>query len=430
MGNLSYEKQLAEQEINIIEYLCLAAEEEYNSAREAGSEFLLYYEMELSLWRSARDAHKNGKKLVLYAGSIPLELLRSSSCVPINIDFAEIRLAGAAEHARKLIYAAEKILPDCFCSMAKTMLGTAELRRLGLEPDAFIYAPNECDASKYAYTFVQKSLDLPCFEIDVPKQKNPESLGYVADQLERMQDFLAELTGTKADEEEFSECISRTNRSYELMEKCAELRRETPCPLPGNLLVKNGYGSVMACLPETVAFLEEELELGLKAVSAGKSSCKHGEKHRAAFIQNMLWSSGEVTDWLEDKYGCACVIDAFGLVANRYFERPDDKRDCLIAMADRMRGRASLHGVSWSGAQILEHVDRIFSEYQTDVSIFAGHVGCRQTWSAVRMVSEFIHEKYGIPTLELALDGIDMKYKPIADIKRELSEYMDTVVCK
>lgn len=426
----SLEKRLADEEIDVIEYICLSADEELARAHEVGAEFSLGIEAECALWHNARDAHKNGKKLVLYTGAVPVELLYASGCVPVSLDFIQIKLARAVSHTRKLVLASEKIMPECFCSMDKSMLGVSELKRLGLEPDAVVFASPGCDGSRLSYPFVGKALGTPSFQFNIPIQKRQSSLRHIVDQFDALSDFLAQETALKLNESELRACIERANSSYDLLEKCAQLRKKTPCPLPGNLLVRNGWARAMACLPETVAFLEQEYKSGLLAADAGQSSCPGGEVYRAAFIQNMLWSSGEVTDWLEEKYGCACVMDAIGLVPYKYFEHPDDAQDCRLTMAGRMSEGLSFHGVTWSGPQILEQIDKLFEEYRPNVSIYAGHVGCRHTWAVVRMVSGFIEDKYGVSTLELPLDGIDMNYRSTDEIKRLISEYMDTVVLK
>lgn len=424
----SLEKKLADEEIAAVEYLYLNAEKEYDEALEKGAQFPLCHEAEKNMWSEALRARENGKKIVLYAGAVPPELLWSFNCVPVNMDFVQIRLAKAKSHTRKLVFEADKILPDCFCSMDKSMLGLAAMRRLGIEPDAFVFASAACDASRHGYSFTGRALGVPLFEFDIPAYKGEHALESIVEQLEKMCVFMEDTVNHGRDDDLLRVLMERSNRSFALMDDIAKLRRVKPCPLPGRMLIKNGYAAAFPCLQGTEAFLEEELKAGKFAAQAGKSPCMGGEKHRAAFIQNMIWSAENITDWLEEEYGCSCTMDAAGLVPHRFFENTGDMHDCLTVMAGRMRNEMTLHGVSWSGTQLLEHVDRLFSEYEPDVSIFAGHVGCRQTWAAVRMISNTIMNKYGIPTLELHVDGIDRGYKDEDDIKSDLSEYMENVV--
>lgn len=422
------EKMLAGEEIPAVEYLYRSAENEYSEAVKNGSQFLRCYEAERRMWSEAISASANGKKVVLYAGAVPTELLWAFDCVPVNLDFVQIRLAKAKTNTKKLVFEAEKILPDCFCSMDKSALGLVVMKRLGIEPDAFVYASASCDASKLAYPFTGRSLGVPIFEFDIPAYRGNSALEYLAQQLKKMCVFLEGIVGGSCDEEKLRVLMENSNRSFGLINDIARLRRVKPCPLPGRMLIKNGYAAAFSCLPGTVAYLEEELQVGKAVAQAGESPCRGGEKHRAAFIQNMVWSAEDITDWLEDEYGCSCTMDAVGLVPHSFFEHPGDMRDCLLVMADRMQNEMSLHGVSWQGARLLELVDSLFAEYEPDVSVFAGHVGCRQTWAAVRMISETILDKYGVPTLELRVDGINRGYKDEIDIKRDLSEYMETVV--
>lgn len=422
------EKMLAGEEISAIEYLYRSAKNEYSEALEKGTQFPCCYEVEKNMWRKALDAKEDGKKVVLYAGAVPPELLWAFDCIPVNLDFVQIRLAKVKTHTRKLVFEAEKTLPDCFCSLDKSMLGLVSMKRLGIEPDAFVYASASCDAAKMAYPFVGRALGVPMFEFDIPTYKGESALAYIADQLKKMCVFLESVVGTSRDDDRLRLLMENSNRSFGLIDEISKLRRAKPCPLPGRMLIKNGYATAFACLPETVAFLEEEFQVGTAAAQAGKSSCSGGEKYRAAFIQNMVWSAEDITDWLEDEYGCSCTMDAISLVPHSFFEHPTDIHNCLTVMADRMQNKMTLHGVSWSGTQLLELIDGLFSKYEPNVSIFAGHIGCRQTWATVRMISDSILKKYGIPTLELRVDGIDRGYKDENDIKSDLSEYMEAVV--
>ena len=90
--------------------------------------------------------------------------------------------------------------------------------------------------------------------------------------------------------------------------------------------------------------------------------------------------------------------------------------------------RIVIHGASGPSKNFIYLVDKIFEEYDPDVSMFIGHVGCKHTWASAKMVTDMIQEKYGIPSLYLDVDGIDGRYKTHEEITASLGEYFDTVV--
>lgn len=59
---------------------------------------------------------------------------------------------------------------------------------------------------------------------------------------------------------------------------------------------------------------------------------------------------------------------------------------------------------------------------------FVGHLGCKHTWAAAKMVKDLITEKYGLPTLIMDIDACNARYKTTEEIREVISEYMESVV--
>ena len=224
--------------------------------------------------------------------------------------------------------------------------------------------------------------------------------------------------------------MANSNRTYDLQRQCAELRRHKPCPLPGRMLVLNGTSNAMACYPEMANMLERELEVGQMMIELGMSPCPNGEKHRAALLQNMPWSSSGIMDWMEREHDTVAIMDAFGFQGDIMYNDLDDRRDCFKTMGKRMQNNPMIHGAAGPTENFVYLVDKIFQDYEPDVSIFLGHIGCKHTWASAKIVTDMIQEKYGIPSLYLDLDGIDGRYKSLDEIQASLGEYFDTVVNK
>ncbi|MEG0036499.1 MAG: 2-hydroxyacyl-CoA dehydratase, partial [Oscillospiraceae bacterium] len=63
-----------------------------------------------------------------------------------------------------------------------------------------------------------------------------------------------------------------------------------------------------------------------------------------------------------------------------------------------------------------------------NVSVFLGHVGCKHTWASTKILSDYIQEHYGMPTLLLDVDCIDGRYKSPDEIQSAIVEYLENVV--
>jgi hypothetical protein len=192
----------------------------------------------------------------------------------------------------------------------------------------------------------------------------------------------------------------------------------------------NGTTNAMSCFPEMGNLLEQELATGQMMMELGMGPCPDGEKHRVALLQNMLWSFSGVMDWMEREYGAVTVMDAFGYQHGELYEHLDDRHDCWLTIARKMQNSPMIHGAAGPTENYIYLVDKIFQDYNPDVSIFLGHIGCKHTWASAKIVTDMIQERFGIPSLYLDVDGIDGRYKTKDEITGALAEYFDTVVNK
>ncbi len=417
-------------ELSVFDFCCQKIEGQIERMTERNPDLLWTLDIQSAMWHNYRDAQKSGKKLVFFGGPVPVDVITAFNCIPVYLDTIPIRLSPNPVLTGKFIDAAEKYVPQTTCGLCKTYLGATLLDQYGSTPDAFVYSAVPCDSSRVVYPNMERLMNVPTFSFDYAYRRDERGQAYMADQVEKFVEFMEELTGTKLDWDALKYRMEISNKSYELQGKCADLRKRKPCPLPGRMLVMNGTSNAMASFPEMIALLEKELEIGEMLSDLGMGPCPNGEKHRAALLQNMLWSSSGVMDWLEKEYDTVAVMDAFGFQHGDYYEHMDDRRDCFMVMAKKMQNNPMIHGAAGPSENFVYLVDKIFAEYEPDVSLFVGHVGCKHTWASAKMVTDMIQEKYGVPSLYLDVDGIDGRYKSPDEIKAAVGEYMETVVNK
>ncbi len=147
-------------------------------------------------------------------------------------------------------------------------------------------------------------------------------------------------------------------------------------------------------------------------------------------LQNMIWGNAGIMDWMQKEYNAVAVMDAFGFQGDIMYEHMDDRRDCLKVMGKKMQNNPMIHGASGPSANHVKMVEHIFEQYDPNVSMVLGHVGCKHTWASAKMVTDMVQEKFGMPTLYVDLDAIDGRYKSGDEIKAQIAEYFETVVLK
>ena len=423
------EELVLKGEMSITEFACTKIDGSIERMREKHPEMLWTMEIQKFMWDNYRDAQKNGKKLVFYGGSVPTEIIAAFDCFGFYMDTIPFRLSTNPNLTAQYIDEAEKYVAPTMCGLDKTELGAWISGAYGIKPDLFVYNSVPCDSSRLAYPAMEKMMNVPTFSFDTPFRRDERGAEYLADQMEDFIAFMEEHTGHKLDWDKLKFYMENANRNFELQKKCADLRKLKPCPLPGRLLVLNGTTNAVACYPEMGDLLQAELEAGQMMADLGMGACPD-EKYRVAMLQNMIWGAASIMDWMQMEYNAVAVMDAFGFQGDIMYEHMDDRRDCLKVMGKKLQNNPMIHGASGPSEYHLQMVDDIFKNYDPNVSMFLGHVGCKHTWASAKMVSDMVQEKYGLPTLYLDLDAIDGRYKSNDEIKAQIAEYFETVVMK
>jgi hypothetical protein len=384
------------------------------------------FDVQKASWDSVYHAHDEGKRLIYVGACAPVELIYAFDCVPFVLDMIPTRIASTPDIAAKYIDLAEKYIAPTMCGIDKVDIGAILSGDMPDHPDAFIYSTVPCDNSRTAYPFIANRLGCPSYCIDVPFSKDERGYRYMAEQYKEVITFLEDLTGAKLNWDKFQEIMDISNKTNELMNKIADLRKNIPCPLPGRLLVLNEMIPGMAGHPSMLSYLEAQYELGQSIASRGEGALKE-EKYRVSWLQNMLWSNVGILDWMERQFGAILVMDAFGYQRGHVFRDLNDLDVICVDFAKKGLALPMIHGASGPVEDYVSLVENTMSDYKANVSMFVGHVGCKHTWAAAKIITDMIQDKFGIPTLYLDVDATDGRYKTTGEIRAVISEYMETI---
>ena len=427
MQDLNMPKVLS-GEMSTIDYIASTAEGKRAHAVEKNPDMLWVYDIQVAQWAQIRDAHKNGKKVIAFGGPVPVDLMYAFDCQPYYLDQLPLSTAPNVDMTAKFVDLCEAHTNQSMCSIDKVEMGALLADQVGVKPDAFVYSTVPCDSSRIAYPVMEKIWNVPTFNVDLPFRRDRRGEDYLIAQTKEFITFMEELTGTKLDWEKFKESMKVANHTNELIEKCADLRKHTPCPLPGTLLVTNACMSGQAADPAMATFLEKEVETGEMMLDLGMGACMNGEKYRMLFLQNMLWTSLKSYGYLEREYGAICIMDVLGHFKGDFYEHMDDKEDCFRIMSHKMMNLPMIHGAAGPVEYYQDRISYLMDNFNINTSVFLGHVGCKHTWASTKILSDFIQAKYGIPTLLLDVDCIDGRYKGAEEVQNAIAEYLENVV--
>lgn len=414
-------------EASTMEYICDTVESKHRHKEATDPDSLWTIEIQEATWFPIRDAKKNGVPLVFFGGPVPIDLIYAFDCQPYYLDQLPLSLASNIPLAAKYIDLCENSTNQSMCALDKIELGALLAGQYGVEPDAFVYSTVPCDSSRIAYPNMQKILGKPTFNIDTPFRRDERAVDYLVKQTKEFVAFMEEFTGKKLDWDKMRERMRIANKTNDLLVKIADLRKHTPCPLPGSLLIANSAMSGQAADPAMVTFLEKELEAGQMMVDLGMGVCQD-EKYRMLFHQNPYWANVKTYTWLEKNMGAVCIMDVLGHFLGTFYENLDDVEDCYRVLARKMMNFPMIHGAAGPVDYYLDRIDYLMEDFNINTSIFFGHVGCRHTWASAKILSDHIFDKYGLPTLQIDVDCVDGRYKSPEDVQSTIAEYLETVV--
>ena len=87
-----------------------------------------------------------------------------------------------------------------------------------------------------------------------------------------------------------------------------------------------------------------------------------------------------------------------------------------------------IHGATGPVDYYCDRISYLMDNFNINTSVFLGHVGCKHTWASGKIVTDYIQEKFGIPTLYVDVDAIDPRYKSNDELRAQIGEYMESVV--
>ncbi len=375
-------------------------------------------------WDNVAEAHNRGKKLFGIGAGFPPELIYAFDAQPLWMDAASIRFSTMDECA-SFIDLAEKYIPATFCTIDRAMVGGV-LSGMFEKPDAMFLPTGPCDSFRQGYGLCADIFEVPIQYVDQPVRIDQRSVEYIAEQYKTTIELLEKYTGTKLNMDRLREVVHRSNQAGALLIALAELRKKTPSPLSGLFLALNEYNYCTWGTQELVDFLMEQYKMAQANIASGAVVTNGPEKHRVLILQNMVWNMTEVLTYMESDLNATLVTGTFeGMHSNIIDET--DLNSILFGLAARGFNMPMTHNAGAYAKDWMNDAIRMAKEYHCDCALFLGHVGCKHTWAAARMISDALMKQCGIKTLELDVDSVDRRYQKTEDVCAAVKEFIETV---
>ena len=127
---------------------------------------------------------------------VPGELLTAAGITPYSVEAMSCFIAGTRCEQAFLAQTESEGFPETMCSYHRIFLG-ASMTGLVPKPKCTIIQILPVTETMMTFPYLKQKYQIPGFYIDVPYEKNQDSISYVADQLREMKKFLEDVTGKK-----------------------------------------------------------------------------------------------------------------------------------------------------------------------------------------------------------------------------------------
>lgn len=339
---------------------------------------------------------------------VPGELVTAAGLTPYSVEAISCFLAGTKCEQAFLRKTLEEGFPETMCSYHRVFLGAA-LTEILPKPRCMIYTNLACDGNMMTFPYLKQTCDRPGFYIDVPYEKNRESVLYVADQLRKLKSFLEDVTGRKISEEAVRQSVLNSKKAAENYRKQLELRKDHD---PVTSLTYELYAIFMCHLlagSETAVRYTKLLLEDVKKAPKGEG-LHILWMHIMPFLQEPV---KEVFNYSKTVHLSACDFIADGF-------RQMQSDDPYEAMAEKMVYCIYNGNVS----QRIELAKELARITNADGGILFAHWGCKGTIGASGLIKNSL-EKAELLTMVLDGDGCNPANTSDGQVSTRLQAFLE-----
>ena len=308
---------------------------------------------------------------------VPGELVMAAGLTPYSVEAMSCFMAGTKCEQTFLRKTEEEGFPETMCSYHRVFLGAA-LTGILPKPNCMIYTNLACDGNMMTFPYLKDKFECPGFYIDVPYEKNRESVLYVADQLRKLKRFLEETTDRRISEETVRSAVDNSRKAAANYKKQLALR----------------------CAHDPVTSLTNELyALFMCHLMAGSETA-------VTYTEKLLRDSKKM-----HIRACDFIADGF---QEMHAEDPYE------AMAEKM-----VYCIyNGSVKQRIEEAERLARITESDGAVLFAHWGCKGTIGASSLIKQSL-EKTGLPTMILDGDGCNPANTSDGQVSTRLQAFVE-----
>jgi len=378
---------------------------------------------------SVLERRSQGSKVAFYCFSFPREILDAMGLAPMCTEAAGIVPVLALGGENWIDSPINYGLPESICGGHKASVGIV-LEGSEIKPDVIINAgPGSCDPNAKLHEFMAETWDIPLLNLDAPYYHDERSYRYYRREFRRMVERLEEIVGQKVDYDHLKEILDISNQSVELYWEIQELKKAKPYPLSNIYCVLVELMKyIWSGRPEALEYFEIARDTAKELIEKGEGAFDN-QRCRSLWTYSGIYYDMGLFRWLEDN-GIVFLQDCFGWFPDKVIDTTSVDT-MLEGLADRTLNQPMTrqHKGAWDGpAGWAEDMVFLAKELDADCAIFCGNLACKQSWGALRLLTERLQQDAGIPTLRLETDILDKRVTPGDVVREQIEEFVSTML--
>lgn len=400
--------------------------ERHRSHPDGGAAETLYFEMMTRYYRRMQSAHKKGRLLVAHSTMLPVELFQVMDIVPMQMETTTTATVATLKNQEEVLGLARAAgWGGGICSshlVQAAMISKGWLPR----PDAVVWGSNVCDPNSKSGQVMRDVYGVPGFFVDRPYGASDRDREYYARELAEMVEFLERLAGRRMDPDRLRRALETTREMSRLHQEIAGLRGARPCPMSNRQgTLTSVIGSVWAGTEEGLNYMRTVRD-GLRAGVENGTGFAHQEKHRLVQLFPPPAHAMKIMEWMEREQGAVIVSEPFATGWGDWGVNPDDLMGSLAGKSFAMPNSRQLHGPACEAA-LPEIVGQALRHKATG-AIYWANVTCPHSLGLIRLATDALRERAGIPTLVLYSDMIDPSGVSSEDVKVQIEGFLEKLV--
>jgi len=316
-------------------------------------------------------------------------------------------------------------LPADICPADKGFLG-AVLQEV-MPPASAVVAPTSpCDSAVTAYQILEKLIDAPILQCDVPYWQNQRGVEMYTHHIWKMIRRVEEACGSKMDWDRCREAIVLANECIENFIEENEMRKLSPCPHSGKL---GFYQFMLTCLTtgtvegrDVSRFILEDS----RRLAAEKKGAVEDEKVRLIMYNPDPFYDLGVHDWMEDQFGAVTVMSFFGHATQTLID-PSTPESIVRDYAWKMMNICMARQYRGPHEFFMDDFLSVLDGWNVDAVIVPALIQCKHGQATHGFVRDACREREK-PLLLLEFDPMDARPVSQDKIHNVIEEWMETQV--